>query len=58
MKTDFEYRVTVYPDHAIIEGSIPIPTWVGIIDLLIKHEGFSIITHNNGNGSKLVKKKI
>lgn len=51
--TDFEYRITVYPNHAIIEGPIEVHAWVDIINLLRKHEGFMLITHNEGDGYKL-----
>lgn len=55
MKIDFEYRITVYKDRAIIEGPIEVKAWVDIINLLQKHEEFTLITHNDGNGCKLVR---
>lgn len=54
-KTDFEYRITVYHNCAIIECPIEVKTFVDIVDVLRKHEGFTLITHTDGNAFKLLR---
>jgi hypothetical protein len=49
-----EYKISVYKDYAIVEGGLP----HGVIELicqLCKIEGFTHITHYEGEGFKLIR---